>query len=108
MTALAGWWPFFLVLAGLGLGRFAAGISARVGKRRSERRSERRMEELRLSIHGGAPVRKQRTRLHRASPWRRWRGRASKWHPREPHHEVTCTYGEWLIWQPRGYRRARR
>jgi hypothetical protein len=27
-------------------------------------------------------------------PARRWRGRASKWHPGLPHHEVTCTYEE--------------
>lgn len=44
-------------------------------------------------------------RARRASPLRRWRLRASRWHPGEPHNEVTCSYEEWLAAQPLWYRR---
>ena len=45
-------------------------------------------------------------RVRRASPLRRWRLRASRWHPGEPHHEVTCSYEEWLAAQPGRVRRG--
>lgn len=44
-------------------------------------------------------------RARHASLLRKWRLRASKWHPGEPHHEVVCSWEEWLAAQPRSYRR---
>lgn len=41
----------------------------------------------------------------RKSPLRAWRLRASKWHPGWPHDEDRCCYEEWLLAQPRWYRR---
>lgn len=56
-------------------------------------------------------MRKRRTglladRARRSSPLRAWRLRAPRWHPGEPHHEVTCSYEEWLTAQPRRYRKG--
>lgn len=36
---------------------------------------------------------------------RRFRGRASKWHRGEQHHEVVCSYEEWLAVMTRAERR---
>jgi hypothetical protein len=38
-------------------------------------------------------------RLRRYNLRRRWRGRASKWHPGQPHHEVVCSYEEYQATQ---------
>jgi hypothetical protein len=39
---------------------------------------------------------------------RSWRMRARKWHPGQPHHEVVCSYDEWLAVQPRRERKKLR
>lgn len=44
----------------------------------------------------------------RWNPIRRWRLRAGRWHHGIAHHEMVCSYDEWLAAQSRRQRRAHR